>query len=168
MGPQLWSEGKTVHWYGPLPTMALLNTVDRKQSNKGRSSLLKSIIRRVGDSLTACVTSSPPISAIRALSAGESNYFITSDTSNDLDIDPSTLLDHWLRELDSANMTSYASRRKYKRREVGNLNKVEDEELLAILDDLSSLEVALQQEIEIVHSRQEAARREIARDLEEK
>ena len=61
-------------------------------------------IRRVGDSLTACVTTSPPISAIRALSAGESNYFITSDTSNDLDIDPSTLLDHWLRELDSANM----------------------------------------------------------------
>ena len=51
---------------------------------------------------------------------------------------------------------------------MGNLNKVEDEELLAILDDLSSLEVALQQEIEIVHSRQEAARREIARDLEEK
>ena len=61
-------------------------------------------IRRVGDSLTACVTSSPPISAIRALSAGESNYFITSDTCNDLDIDPSTLLDQWMRELDSANM----------------------------------------------------------------
>ena len=48
------------------------------------------------------------------------------------------------------------------------MNKVEDEELLAILDDLSSLEVALQQEIEIVHSRQEAARREIERELEEK
>ena len=60
-------------------------------------------IRRVGDSLTACVTSSPPISAIRALSAGQSNYFITSD-SNALDIDPSILLDQWLRELDSANM----------------------------------------------------------------
>ena len=60
-------------------------------------------IRRVGDSLTACVTTSPPVSAIRALSAGESNYFITSD-SNELDIDPSILLDHWLRELDSANM----------------------------------------------------------------
>ena len=67
-------------------------------------------IRRVGDSLTACVTSSPPISAIRALSAGESNYFITSDSSsttspsNDLDIDPSILLDQWMRELDSASM----------------------------------------------------------------
>ena len=60
--------------------------------------------RRVGDSLTACVTSSPPISAIRALSARESNYFITSDSSNDLDIDPSTLLDQWLSELDSASM----------------------------------------------------------------
>ena len=61
-------------------------------------------IRRVGDSLTACVTTSPPISAIRALSAGQSNYFITSDSSNDLDIDPSILLDQWLRELDSASM----------------------------------------------------------------
>ena len=62
------------------------------------------LIRRVGDSLTACVTTSPPISAIRALSAGESNYFITSDSSNDLDIDPSILLDQWLQELDSASM----------------------------------------------------------------
>ena len=62
-------------------------------------------IRRVGDSLTACVTTSPPVSAIRALSAGESNYFITSDSSsNDLDIDPSILLDQWLQELDSASM----------------------------------------------------------------
>ena len=49
------------------------------------------------------MTTSPPISAIRALSAGQSNYFITSD-SNALDIDPSILLDQWLRELDSANM----------------------------------------------------------------
>ena len=51
---------------------------------------------------------------------------------------------------------------------MGNLNKVEDEELLAILEDLSELELALQQEIEIVHSRQEAARREIEREMEEK
>ena len=45
---------------------------------------------------------------------------------------------------------------------------MEDAELVAILADLSSLEEALQQEIDIVHTRQEAARREIARDLEEK
>ena len=49
-------------------------------------------------------------SPIRTLSAGESNYFITSDSSsttspsNDLDIDPSILLDQWMRELDSASM----------------------------------------------------------------
>ena len=48
------------------------------------------------------------------------------------------------------------------------MNKVEDEELLEILDDLSELELALQQEIEIVQSRQEAARREIEREREEK
>ena len=33
----------------------------------------------------------------------ESNYFLASD-NNDQEIDPSDLLDHWLRELDSAKM----------------------------------------------------------------
>ena len=44
---------------------------------------------------------------------------------------------------------------------MGELIKVEDEELLAILEDLSDLEFELEQEIEIVQQRQEAARLEM-------
>ena len=59
------------------------------------------IARRLGDSLTACVTTAP--APIKRVSPVESNYFLASD-NNDQEIDPSDLLDHWLRELDSAKM----------------------------------------------------------------
>ena len=57
-------------------------------------------VRRVGDSLAACVTSGgAAVSVIKRVSAVQSD-------NNDQDIDPSDLLDHWLRELDSAKMVS--------------------------------------------------------------
>ena len=56
-------------------------------------------VRRVGDSLAACVTSGGTVSVIKRVSAVQGD-------SSDQDIDPSDLLDHWLRELDSAKMVS--------------------------------------------------------------
>ena len=47
-----------------------------------------------------------------------------------------------------------------------DVGAVEDAELLEILEDLSDLELELEQEIEIVHQRQEEARRQL--ELKEK
>ena len=62
---------------------------------------------------------------------------------------------------------SFGYQRKYKRqRSMIDVGAVEDAELLEILEDLSDLELELEQEIEIVHQRQEEARRQL--ELKEK
>jgi len=145
---------------------------------------LRSIIRRLGDTLTACVANDR-VHYNSVLSVKEPNFFVTTDQTDDdhdddndeihhlTDFDPSKLLDHWLRELDFATMNlgknnqpslgcSLTYPRKYKRqRSMIDVNTVEDSELLEILDDLSDLELQLEEEIEIVHHRQEAARAEL-------
>jgi len=151
------------------------------QSSKAGVSLLRSIIRRVGDSITACVTNGPPCEPIVTIT--QPNFFTNdqraecdNDQINDKylhDFDPSQMLDHWLRELDSVRMEfdknkptldySLRYQRTYKRqRSMIDINSVEDSELLEILDDLSDLELQLEQEIEIVQKRQEEAQAELA------
>lgn len=82
---------------------------------------LSPVVRRLGDSLSACVTSHGHYSPVTVTL--EPNFFIAEDRTQgdavdgdgaeegansqhlDLqDFDPSQLLDHWLRELDSARM----------------------------------------------------------------
>ena len=84
---------------------------------------LSPVVRRLGDSLSACVTSHGPYTPVTVTL--EPNFFIAEDRTQgdagdgdgaeeganansqhlDLqDFDPSQLLDHWLRELDSARM----------------------------------------------------------------
>ena len=82
---------------------------------------LSLVVRRLGDSLSACVTSHGHYSPVTVTL--EPNFFIAEDrapgdavdgdgaeegaNSQHLDLqdfDPSQLLDHWLHELDSARM----------------------------------------------------------------
>merc|ERR1719468_594848 len=58
--------------------------------------------------------------------------------------------------------SSFVYQRRYKRqRSMIDVNMVEDAELLEILEDLSDLELELEQEIEIVQQRQEEARHQL-------
>ena len=82
---------------------------------------LSPVVRRLGDSLSACVASHGPYTPVTVTL--EPNFFIAEDRAQgdavdgdgaeegantqhlDLqDFDPSQLLDHWLHELDSARM----------------------------------------------------------------
>ena len=82
---------------------------------------LSPVVRRLGDSLSACVASHGPYTPVTVTL--EPNFFIAEDRTQgdagdgdgaeegansqhlDLqDFDPSQLLDHWLHELDSARM----------------------------------------------------------------
>ena len=73
-----------------------------------------SLYRRVGDSITACVTNGPQCEPIITIT--QPNFF-TNEQSDEChddqiddkylhDFDPSQMLDHWLRELDSVRMVS--------------------------------------------------------------